>query len=215
MSDTNDLHPGQRDASGDANGQPQRGFRLGFGSAIPLMIFVAMAVMFALALSSGDPSKVPSALIGKAAPDRDMPPLEGLNRDGAQVPAFRASDLANGQVTVVNFWASWCVPCRQEHPLFAQIAQQTGARIFGVNYKDPNGGGLRFLSELGNPYDRVGVDNNGRVAIDWGVYGMPETFIVDGAGKIVHKHIGPISPADLQQSIIPAIQKAQAAARAS
>lgn len=190
--------------------QPRSWLRL--GTLIPLAIFTAMSIMFALALSSGDPSKIPSALIGKPAPDMPLGTLEGLERDGKPVPAFRAADLSNGKVTVVNFWASWCVPCRQEHPAFEQISKQTGAQIFGVNYKDPGGGGLRFLKQLGNPFDKVGVDPKGRTAIEWGVYGMPETFIVDGKGIIVYKHVGPITPKDLATKIIPAIKKAEAAA---
>ncbi|MEM7774849.1 MAG: DsbE family thiol:disulfide interchange protein [Pseudomonadota bacterium] len=180
-----------------------------FGMLIPLLIFVVMAGVFALALSGGDPSKVPSALIGKPAPDVPMDPLLGLERDGQQIRPFRAADLANGNVSVVNFWASWCAPCIREHPLLKEIVRRTGVPLYGVNYKDPNKGGLRFLARLGNPFTGVGIDPNGRVAIEWGVYGMPETFIVDGKGIIVHKHIGPITPADLDRTIIPAIEKAR------
>ena len=198
-----------------AGGRPAKASGVRIGTLAPLLVFLALAAMFGFALVSGDPSRVPSALIGKPAPDMEMAALEGLERDGVAVPSFRAGDLATGNVSVVNFWASWCVPCRNEHPLLIEIGLRTGAVLYGVNYKDPNGGGLRFLAELGNPFAGVGVDPNGRTAIEWGVYGMPETFIVDGKGVIVHKHIGPISADDMERSIIPAIETARRGARPS
>jgi cytochrome c biogenesis protein CcmG/thiol:disulfide interchange protein DsbE len=189
---------------------PKRGFKFGM-TAIPLLIFAALAIMFGLALVSGDPSKVPSALIGKPAPDVELPPLDGLKRpDGSPIPSFRRADLTQGKVSVVNFWASWCVPCVQEHPLLIALARETGAPVFGVNYKDPNGGGLKFLTRLGNPFQAVAVDPKGRASIEWGVYGMPETFVVDGNGVVIHKHVGPISPRDLTETLIPLIRDAQA-----
>lgn len=187
----------------------ERRSRLSLGTMIPLAIFVALAVMFAIALSSGDPSKIPSALIGKAAPDVRLAPLEGLVRDGQPVPAFSAQDLQAGEVSIVNFWASWCVPCVQEHPLLNEIRERSGVKIYGINYKDPGDGGLKFLTRLGNPFHAVAVDPKGRAAIEWGVYGMPETFVVDGSGTIVHKHIGPISKSDLEATILPAISRAR------
>ncbi|MEO0800089.1 MAG: DsbE family thiol:disulfide interchange protein [Pseudomonadota bacterium] len=178
---------------------------------LPVAIFVLLALMFGFSLVSGDPSRVPSALIGQPAPDRELQPLPGLTRNGQPVPSFRRADLTRGQVSVVNFWASWCGPCVDEHPLLIALAERTGAPVFGVNYKDPNNGGLKFLQRLGNPYTAVAVDPNGRAAIDWGVYGMPETFLVDGTGAIIYKHVGPITPAILEAKIIPAIQAARAA----
>ncbi|MEQ1614321.1 MAG: DsbE family thiol:disulfide interchange protein, partial [Hyphomicrobiaceae bacterium] len=118
-------------------------------------------------------------------------------------------DLAKGDVTVVNFWASWCVPCVQEHPMLGELKKRTGVRLIGVNHKDPEPGGLKFLTRYGNPFDAVGVDGNGRVSIDWGVYGMPETFVVDGTGRIVHKHVGPLTPETMSRLVIPAIEKAR------
>lgn len=183
---------------------------LRFGTLLPLAIFLAIAGLFAFALSSGDPSNIPSVLIGKPAPDMEMPPLQGLTRNGEQVPSFRAADLkTTGQVSVVNFWASWCGPCIVEHPLLIELAEQTGLVLYGVNYKDPKGGGVKFLERLGNPFTAVGVDDTGRVAIEWGVYGMPETFIVDDQGQIVYKHVGPISREDLKATIFPIIEKAR------
>lgn len=202
--------------SSDTKGRPSHGpvaatkgkFRIG-AAAIPLIIFAALSIMFGLALMSGDPSRVPSALIGKPAPDVALDPLVGLERDGVQVPAFRRSDLTKGRVSVVNFWASWCVPCIQEHPLLIALARETGAPVYGVNYKDTGGGGLKFLARLGNPFAGVVVDPRGRASIEWGVYGMPETFIVDGEGVIIHKHVGPIDRRALVETLIPLIRKAQ------
>lgn len=178
----------------------------------PLLIFAALAGVFAFALVSGDPSKLPSALIGKPAPTVELLPLAGLVDGTRAVPGFATRDLADGKVTVVNFWASWCVPCVQEHPLLVALQQREGVRIFGVNYKDQTADARRFLGRYGNPFAAVGVDAAGRAAIEWGVYGMPETFIVDGTGRIAYKHVGPISPDALETTIIPAIR---AAAKAS
>ena len=133
--------------------------RRGFGWLVaPLVIFAAMAIMFAYALSSGDPSRLPSALIGKPAPQVDFPALKDLTANGKQVPGFQASELAGGDVTVVNFWASWCGPCRDEHPILEELRKRTNVRMVGINYKDPAPGGNRFLAQYGNPYHAVGVD---------------------------------------------------------
>jgi cytochrome c biogenesis protein CcmG/thiol:disulfide interchange protein DsbE len=175
--------------------------------ALPIILFVALAIVFALSLKSGDPSRLPSALIGKPAPAVGFGPLEGLQANGKAVPGITAQSLRAGEVTVVNFWASWCVPCVQEHPLLVELAQRTGVRIVGVNYKDSPPGGLRFLGRYGNPYAAVGTDPAGRGAIEWGVYGMPETFILAGDGRIAFKHVGPISRESLEAKIIPEIEK--------
>lgn len=178
---------------------------------LPLAMFLGLAIMFAFALFSGDPSKLPSALIGRPAPNVDFAPLEGLKAGGQPVPGFTAADLSKGEVKVVNFWASWCLPCVQEHPMLIELANRTGVPIYGVNYKDQNDDARRFIGRYGNPYKAVGIDPVGRGAIEWGVYGMPETFVVDGKGRIAYKHVGPISPASLQEKMIPAIEKARAA----
>jgi cytochrome c biogenesis protein CcmG/thiol:disulfide interchange protein DsbE len=174
----------------------------------PLAIFAVLAMLFALALSSGDPSKLPSALIGRPAPSITLAALEGLNDGAGAVEGFSSADLATGEVSVVNFWASWCAPCVQEHPLLVALKERTGVKLYGVNYKDQAATARRFLGRYGNPFSAVGVDDNGRAAIDWGVTGMPETFILNGKGEIVYKHIGPISAETLESKIIPKIRAA-------
>jgi cytochrome c biogenesis protein CcmG/thiol:disulfide interchange protein DsbE len=177
--------------------------------AWPLAIFVVLAALFAFALRSGDPSKLPSALIGKPVPSVTLAPLEGLTDGVKPVPGFSSADLASGRVSVVNFWASWCVPCVQEHPLLVALKEKTGVRVYGVNYKDQSAAARRFLGRYGNPFTAVGVDGDGRAAIEWGVYGMPETFVVDGKGRIAYKHVGPITAETLEGKIIPAIRAAE------
>lgn len=176
---------------------------------LPVAIFVAIAGLFAFALRSGDPAKLPSALIGKPAPEMTLPAIAGLREGGVPVPGFTTADLRRGDPVVVNFFASWCGPCVQEHPLLMELKAQTGVRIVGINYKDPDPGGRRFLGRYGNPYAAVGVDDNGRAALEWGVYGMPETFVVDGQGRIALKHVGPITQQILAARILPAIEKAK------
>lgn len=176
----------------------------------PFLIFIALAALFAFALTSGDPSKLPSALIGRPVPQTVFPPLEGLVANGQAVPGFAASDLAKGKVSVVNFWASWCVPCIEEHPLLIALKERSGVDVYGVNYKDQPEAGRRFIGRYGNPFTAVGTDRAGRNAIEWGVYGMPETFVVDGQGRIAYKHVGPISQASLETQLLPAIEKARA-----
>jgi cytochrome c biogenesis protein CcmG/thiol:disulfide interchange protein DsbE len=176
---------------------------------LPLTIFIALAGLFALSLKSGDPSRLPSALIGKPAPPLVLPALEGLADGRGPVPGIDMATLADGKPTVVNFWASWCAPCVAEHPLLIELGQKTGVRLVGVNYKDQTAAARRFLGRYGNPFAAVGVDATGRQAIEWGVYGMPETFVLDGKGHIVHKHVGPITPDSLVKSMLPAVDAAK------
>ena len=168
--------------------------------AIPLLVFAALAAVFAKGLFSGDASKVPSALIGKPAPAVTLAPLEGLLRDGQPVPSFGMADLAKGKATIVNVFASWCAPCRVEHPFLVAMAEspavkQGKVQLVGFNYKDEAENARRFLGALGNPYSAVGVDRAGRAAIDWGVYGVPETFLIGPDGRILEKHVGPLDGA--------------------
>lgn len=165
--------------------------------AIPLLVFAALAAVFAKGLFSGDASKVPSALIGKPAPAITLTPLEGLQRDGQPVPSFAMADLAKGKATIVNVFASWCAPCRVEHPFLVAMADSAAVKqgkvaLVGFNYKDEAENARRFLGALGNPYSAVGVDRAGRAAIDWGVYGVPETFLIGPDGRILDKHVGPL-----------------------
>lgn len=169
----------------------------------PLAIFAIVAALFAFALRSGDPSRLPSALIGKQAPVVTLPPLEGLGDKG-----FSSDLLKTGEVTVVNFWASWCQPCVQEHPYLLAVRARTGVKVYGINYKDKAEGARGFLARYGNPFVGVGVDANGRAAIEWGVTGMPETFVINGQGEIVYKHTGPIFAESLEKKLIPAIRRA-------
>jgi cytochrome c biogenesis protein CcmG/thiol:disulfide interchange protein DsbE len=178
---------------------------------VPLAIFLAVAILFQFALKSGDPSKLPSALIGKPVPATDFGALEGLSGGQGPVPGFTAAELAKGEVTVVNFWASWCGPCVDEHPLLVELAKEPGLKLVGVNYKDEAENARRFLGRYGNPFVALGVDPKGRGAIEWGVYGMPETFVVDGKGRIAYKHVGPLTPQSIAQKVLPAVRAAQGA----
>lgn len=176
---------------------------------LPLGIFLGLAGLFVVGLYSGDPSKLPSALIGKPVPELALPPLEGLLRNGKPVPGFSHHDLAKGEVSIVNVWASWCVPCIKEHPFLVKLADQSGAPLYGINEKDKTAAARRFLGRYGNPFKAVGVDRSGKAAIEWGVYGVPETFIISGDGRIVYKHVGPIDDDVIANKLMPAIEKAR------
>jgi cytochrome c biogenesis protein CcmG/thiol:disulfide interchange protein DsbE len=179
---------------------------------VPLLAFLALAALFFFRLGSGDPSRVPSALIGRPAPQVALPALPGLERDGMPVPGLDTASF-KAYVTVLNVWASWCVPCRDEAPLIMQLATDARVRVVGMNYKDQPDNARRFLGQYGNPYAANGVDANGRVGIEWGVYGVPETFVIDRAGIVAYKLIGPITSDNLQTDLRPAIEKALAAPR--
>ena len=176
---------------------------------IPVVIFVIVAGFFAVALRSGDPSHLPSALLGKPAPEATFPGLDGLLADGKAVPGFATADLAKGKVSIVNFWASWCTECIEEHPLVAELKTQTGIDVYGVAYKDNSTASRRFLGRYGNPFTAVGADDSGRRGIDWGVYGTPETFVVNGRGEIVFKHVGPMTAESIKLKMLPAIEAAK------
>jgi cytochrome c biogenesis protein CcmG, thiol:disulfide interchange protein DsbE len=176
---------------------------------IPLIAFLALAALFVLRLGAGDPSRIPSALIGHPAPRTDLPPLAGLAREGKPVPGVDSADF-KGQVTVLNVWASWCVPCRDEAPLLMTLAADQRVRVVGINYKDQPDNARRFLGRYGNPFAANGTDDNGRAAIEWGVYGVPETFVIGRDGRIAYKLIGPVTPDNLDTALKPAIEQALA-----
>lgn len=175
---------------------------------LPLAIFLALAAMFFTQLQSGrDIGAVPSALIGAPAPQTNLPPVDGLGLPGLDSSAF------TGKVTLLNVWASWCAPCRQEHPVLMALAQDKRFQIAGLNYKDEPENARRFLGDLGNPFALIGADQKGRTAIDWGVYGVPETFVVGREGKILYKHVGPLDGDSAQRLLMPEIEKALAAGK--
>jgi cytochrome c biogenesis protein CcmG/thiol:disulfide interchange protein DsbE len=155
---------------------------------VPALVFLLLALLFLIGLKSRDPSVVPSALLGKPVPEFALPPLEGLG-----LPGLNSAELRSAKVTLVNVWASWCGPCRIEHPVLMDLAKRPELRLVGINYKDEPQNGVRFLRSLGVPYEAVGMDRSGRTSIDWGVYGVPETFVVDRQGIIRFKWVGPIS----------------------
>jgi cytochrome c biogenesis protein CcmG, thiol:disulfide interchange protein DsbE len=177
--------------------------------ALPLVAFLALAALFLFRLGSGDPSRVPSALIGRLVPNTNLPPVEGLTKDGQPVPGLTPADF-RGAVTLVNVWASWCVPCHEEIPLLVKLGEDKRLKLVGINYKDRPANARRFLGRYGNPFVATGADANGRASIEWGVYGVPETFIVARDGRIVYKLVGPITLKNLERALKPAIEKALA-----
>ena len=177
---------------------------------LPLFFFLGLAALFFFRLGAGDISHIPSALIGRTAPEKDFAPVPGLVRDGAQVPGVMHAQFA-GAVTIVNVWASWCVPCRDEAPLLMQLAQDKRIRIVGINYKDEPDNARRFIGLYGNPFAAAGADDDGRASMDWGVYGVPETFLVGRDGRIAFKLIGQITAGNLETALKPEIEKALAA----
>ncbi|MEN0119104.1 MAG: DsbE family thiol:disulfide interchange protein [Agrobacterium cavarae] len=176
---------------------------------LPLLVFggfaaIAAKMLYEQDVNGLDVSAIPSALIGTKAPALALPPLEGSN-----VPALTDAAIT-GKLTLVNVFASWCVPCRQEHPMLKELSKDRRLNIVGINYKDKADNAVRFLGELGNPYAAIGIDPNGRAAIDWGVYGIPETYLVGPDGTILYKKVGPIDVTTYERELIPAIESAAA-----
>ncbi|MER8917445.1 DsbE family thiol:disulfide interchange protein [Mesorhizobium sp. M0761] len=173
---------------------------------MPLLVFLGLAGLFLSQLLSGrDEAAVPSALIGLPAPQTNLPALEGSNLPGLDSKAFA------GKVTLVNIFASWCAPCREEHPVLLALSQDKRFVMAALNYKDQAQNARRFLGDLGNPFQAIGVDQAGRTAIDWGVYGVPETFVIGKDGKIAYKHVGPLTGESARDVLLPQIEKALAA----
>jgi len=183
-----------------AGAAPGKRWRL--AGYVPLGVFFVMAVFLGIGLTL-NPREVPSPLIGKPVPQFSLPPVQG------RTLGLATADL-KGQVALVNVFASWCVACREEHPVLLELAKKGIVPIHGLNYKDKPADAQGWLDELGDPYTRTGADISGRVAIDWGVYGVPETFVVDRNGVIAYKQIGPITPKVLQETILPLVRKLQA-----
>ena len=175
--------------------------------ATPLVVFLALVALFLFRLYDGDPSRIPSALIGHPAPQTNLPPIARLERNGTAVPGIDAANF-KGAVTVVNVWASWCVPCHDEAPILMRLAQDNRLRLIGINYKDEPDNARRFLGRYGNPFAAAGADLNGRAGIEWGVYGVPETFVVGRDARIAYKLVGPITADNLDRVLKPEIEKA-------
>ena len=167
--------------------------------AIPFAVFASLAVFLAIGLTR-DPSTLPSALVGKPAPEFTLPPLEGRDQHG-----FSRADLG-GRPMLVNVFASWCVPCRIEHPVISRLAEQ-GVAVQAINYKDRPEDAKGWLAELGDPFTLVGADRSGRVGIDWGVYGVPETYVIDKDGHIAYRHVGPLQARDVERTILPLLER--------
>lgn len=174
---------------------------------LPLLLFggfalVAGKMLYDQDVNGLDISAIPSALIGTKAPSLSLPPLEGSN-----LPALTDAAI-KGKLTLVNVFASWCIPCRQEHPLLQELAKDSRVTVVGINYKDKQDNALRFLGELGNPFAAIGVDPNGKAAIDWGVYGIPESYLVGADGTILYKKVGPFDARSVERDLLPAITAA-------
>lgn len=174
---------------------------------LPLLLFggfalIAGKMLYDQDVNGLDISAIPSALIGTKAPTLSLPPLEGSN-----LPALTDAAI-KGKLTLVNVFASWCIPCRQEHPLLQELAKDSRITVVGINYKDRQDNALRFLGELGNPFAAIGVDPNGKAAIDWGVYGIPESYLVGADGTILYKKVGPFDARSVERDLLPAITAA-------
>ena len=179
---------------------------------LPLLAFVLLAGLFLVRLYGGDASRLPSALLGKPSPTFNLPALDGL----AGVPGLASDDLRQGYVSVISVFASWCVPCRVEHSTLLSFSRDQklaakGVKLYGLSYKDEQKNALTFLDNLGNPFSKIGVDSTGRTAIDFGVYGVPETFVVRGDGVIAYKFVGPLTPESIASTLTPEIEKAMSA----
>ncbi|MTI18397.1 DsbE family thiol:disulfide interchange protein [Rhodobacteraceae bacterium RKSG542] len=192
--------------------EPKKARRIPPLALVPLVVFAALSLLFLYQLVSGhDPQKLPSALIDKPVPQFTLPEVPGLLASGEQVPGVTSKDLL-GKVSIVNIFASWCGPCRAEHEYIMDLSKDDRVQMVGLNYKDKAPNAIRFLQELGNPYDRVGADT-GRIGIEWGVYGVPETFIVGKDGNIKFKFVGPLSEQSYRDTFLPELERVLATSR--
>ncbi|MBP2300358.1 DsbE family thiol:disulfide interchange protein [Azospirillum picis] len=167
---------------------------------LPFLLFIGVGVAFYLGFER-DPRDIPSALIDKPAPVFELPPIEGL-----PASAGLSSARLTGDVTLVNVFASWCIPCKAEHPVITRLSREKGVTVFGINYKDKPEDARTWLSRNGDPYAAIGADQDGRVSIDWGVYGVPESYLIDRQGRIRFKHVGPLTPEVIDQQILPMVK---------
>lgn len=167
---------------------------------LPVLLVVLVGIVLGVGLTR-DSNELPSTLIDQRVPELALPPVEGLAQ-----PGLATTDL-KGDVKLLNVFASWCAPCRVEHPVLTRLAEAHGVPLYGVNYKDAPEAARAFLDELGNPYTRIGADEDGRAGIDLGVYGVPETFVIDGDGRIRYRHAGPLTPRDVENVILPLVEE--------
>jgi cytochrome c biogenesis protein CcmG/thiol:disulfide interchange protein DsbE len=174
---------------------------------VVLIILAGFGAVIKKQLEGKDLSSLPSALIGRPAPELKLAALDGAISNGKPVPALTTAAI-KGKLTLVNVWASWCIPCREEHPVILGLSRDDRLNIVGINYKDRPDAALGFLGELGNPFKAIGVDPKGAAAIDWGVYGVPESFLVSPSGVILYKHVGPFDDNSVQNELLPEVEKA-------
>lgn len=170
---------------------------------LPFALFAAVGLVFGLQLASPPSPTLKSQLLGKPAPELGLPVL------GEEGATLTRADFATDGATVVNYWASWCGPCRIEHPALMALSEREGVTMIGVAYHDKPDAARKFLDDLGDPFDRIGLDEPGQAALRWGIEGVPETFVINRAGEVVYKHSGPIQNGDLERKILPAIEQAQ------
>ena len=184
-----------------ASDAPAPAIRTRLAGYIPLLVFAVIAVFLGIGLTM-NPRNIPSPLIGKPVPEFSLPPVKGGTL------GLASADL-RGEVSIVNVFASWCVACREEHPILMGIKEKGLVPLHGINYKDKPDDARAWLDEMGDPYTRIGADISGRVAIDWGVYGVPETFVIDREGRIAYKQIGAVTPEILRDKIMPLVKQLQ------
>jgi cytochrome c biogenesis protein CcmG/thiol:disulfide interchange protein DsbE len=167
---------------------------------LPFLLFIGVGIAFYLGFQR-DPRDIPSALIDKPAPTFDLPAIQGQPATGGL-----SSVRLTGDVTLVNVFASWCIPCKAEHPVITRLSREQGVTVFGINYKDKPKDALTWLARNGNPYAAIGADQDGRVSIDWGVYGVPESYLIDRQGRIRFKHVGPLTPQVVEEQLLPMVK---------
>ena len=195
----------KRAAEGEADAGETRSGR-SWVTLAPIIVFSVLALIFLVQLLRGGSSgEIASVLIDRPAPLTDLPPLEGMTANGAQIPGINNATFA-GEITVLNVWGSWCAPCRAEHPYVLALGNDERIQVVGLNQRDATNNAIAFLMEVGNPYDAIGADLNGRASIDWGVYGVPETFLIDRNGIVRYKMIGPMNERRYREEMLPEVE---------